>query len=60
MNIVKHEVIELSANENKAFDIVDRILEKVACNAENPDLRDSAREALLYLRSFKCGTEEIK
>lgn len=58
MNIVKREIVELSANERKAFDMVDKILENVTVNAEDPDVQNCARMALVYLRSFKHYTEE--
>lgn len=60
MNIVKHEVIELSENEMKAFDLVEKIFERALYDAENPDIVNNARLALIYLRSFKSCTEEIK
>lgn len=60
MNIVKKETIELSNNERKAFDLVERILERVEFNAENPDTQNCARMALIHLNSFENYTEEIK
>jgi hypothetical protein len=60
MTIVKHETVELSENEKRAFDIVERILEGVGFDAEDPDIQHSAKMALIYIRSFKNYTEEIK
>lgn len=60
MNIVKHEVVELSAKEEFAFELVDKILEYTASRAENPDLRKSAEIARINLKPFRDYTEEIK
>lgn len=60
MNIVRHEVVELSNNEKKAFDLVEKVLEGALYDAENPDIVNSARMVLVYLKAFKSCTEEIK
>ena len=60
MNIVKRETVELSDNEMKAFSLVEKVLDGVLYHAENPDIQNSARMALIYLKSFKSCTEEIK
>jgi hypothetical protein len=38
MNIVKHETVELSAEEKKAFDFVGRMLENIANSADDDNL----------------------
>lgn len=60
MEIVKHEVVELSAKEEFAFELVDKILEYTASRAENPDLRESAEIARVNLKPFRNYTEEVK
>ena len=62
MNIVKHETVELSAEEKKAFDFVGRMLENITNTADDPNLIQRSQQLSQQFYQFyvylKVGEED--
>lgn len=46
MQVVKKEIVELSENEEKAFDLVEKVASGIMRTCECPELRQSASDFL--------------
>lgn len=46
MKVVKKEIVELSENKNKAFDLVEKVVSGIMRTCECPELRQSASDFL--------------
>ena len=52
MNIVRHETVELSTEEKKAFDFVGRMLENIVNSADDPDLIKNGEHLIQHFYHF--------